>query len=116
MRNSPVGSDERLTRDTTAWYAGTRAKVGARTAPKRVYREMYLRTRECAATPEPTSIRPTMTMGTASGGPPVLFRAAPVLGSALALAVGLALADAPAVALALAVALAVALALALPPE
>jgi hypothetical protein len=78
--------------------------------PKRVYREMYLRTRECAATPEPTSIRPTMTMGTASGGPPVFLRAAPVLGRALALA------DAPAVALALAVALAVALALALPPE
>jgi hypothetical protein len=75
---------------------------------------MYLRTRECAATPEPTSIRPTMTMGTASGGPPVFLRAAPVLGSALALAVGLALADAAAVALALA--LAVALALALPSE
>jgi hypothetical protein len=93
--------------------------VGVR-PPKRVYREMYLRTRECAATPEPTSIRPTMTMGTASGGPPVLLRAAPlrpapVLGRALALAVGLALADAPAVALVLAVALAVALALALPP-
>ena len=80
---------------------------------------MYLRTREFAATPEPTSIRPTMTMGTASGGPPVFLRAPPaVLGSALALAVGLALADAPAVALALVLALAVALAvaLALPPE
>ena len=85
--------------------------VGVR-PPKRVYREMYLRTRECAATPEPTSIRPTMTMGTASGGPPVFLRAPPaVLGRALALAVGLALADAPAVALALALALAVALAL-----
>jgi hypothetical protein len=63
---------------------------------------MYLRTRERAATPEPARIRPTMTMGTASGGPPVFLRAPPVVGSVVEFAVVLALADALAVALALA--------------
>jgi hypothetical protein len=67
---------------------------------------VYRRTSERAATPEPTSIRLARTTGTASGGPPVFFRAAPVVGSALALAEALALADALAAALALAVALA----------
>jgi hypothetical protein len=43
-----------------------------------------------------------MTMGTASGGPPVFLRAPPVVGSVVEFAVVLALADALAVALALA--------------